>query len=190
MGATNRRPSSEIWTDFSHGNEVACLCDKRFVSGASSTVLKSRFRTDLWSQGVLVTGWNVFSTSQKHYQYPHVIGMEFLYSFLRRHFAGKPVVASRNVGCLLRLVFEVLTIFLKYHFCQGWNLIRPRERQRPDSVCFVPAWMMDSQNVVLNWNVKGTLLLTFVCIQNFREFSTPSFSPVTLKREIKDYLQS
>ena len=29
--------------------------------------------------------------------------MEFLRSFLRRHFAGKPVVASRNVGCFLRL---------------------------------------------------------------------------------------
>ena len=28
--------------------------------------------------------------------------MEFLQSFPRRHFAGKPVVASRNVGCFLR----------------------------------------------------------------------------------------
>ena len=27
--------------------------------------------------------------------------MEFLPSFLRRHFAGKVVVASRNVGCFL-----------------------------------------------------------------------------------------
>ena len=26
--------------------------------------------------------------------------MEFLRSFLRRHLAGKPVVASPNVGCL------------------------------------------------------------------------------------------
>ena len=33
-----------------------------------------------------------------------VISMEFLRSFLRRHFAGKPVVASRNVGCFLRLL--------------------------------------------------------------------------------------
>ena len=32
-----------------------------------------------------------------------VISMEFLQSFLRRHFAGKPVVASRNVegSCML-----------------------------------------------------------------------------------------
>ena len=28
--------------------------------------------------------------------------MEYLRSFLRRHFAGKPVVASRNLGCFLR----------------------------------------------------------------------------------------
>ena len=30
--------------------------------------------------------------------------MEFFCSFLRRHFAGKTVVASSNVGCFLRLV--------------------------------------------------------------------------------------
>ena len=34
-------------------------------------------------------------------------------SFLRRHFAAKPVVASRNVGCFLRLEFErLLPIFV------------------------------------------------------------------------------
>ena len=33
-----------------------------------------------------------------HHQY-----MEFLRSFLRRHFVGKPVVASQNVSCFLRL---------------------------------------------------------------------------------------
>ena len=33
----------------------------------------------------------------------HVICMEFLRSFLRRHFAGKPVVALWNFGCFLRL---------------------------------------------------------------------------------------
>ena len=31
--------------------------------------------------------------------------MEFLHSFLRRHLAGKPAVASPNDGCFLRLVF-------------------------------------------------------------------------------------
>lgn len=33
----------------------------------------------------------------------NVISMEFLSSFLRPHFAGKPVVTSRNVGCFLIL---------------------------------------------------------------------------------------
>ena len=38
--------------------------------------------------------------------------VEFLRSFPRRHFAGKPVVASRNVGCLLRLeeTYEKISI--------------------------------------------------------------------------------
>ena len=29
--------------------------------------------------------------------------MEFLHSFLSHHFAGKPVVASQNVSCFLKL---------------------------------------------------------------------------------------
>ena len=32
-----------------------------------------------------------------------IISMEFLRTLLRRHLAGKPVVASPNVGCFLRL---------------------------------------------------------------------------------------
>ena len=32
--------------------------------------------------------------------------MEFLRSFLRRHLAGKPLVASSNVVCFLRLVLK------------------------------------------------------------------------------------
>ena len=39
--------------------------------------------------------------------------MEFLYSFLRRHFAGKPVVALRNVGCFLSLSFQLLKMHIK-----------------------------------------------------------------------------
>ena len=33
--------------------------------------------------------------------------MEFLSSFLRRHFAGKPVVELRNVGCFLKIIFSL-----------------------------------------------------------------------------------
>ena len=43
--------------------------------------------------------------------------MEFLRSFLRRHLAGKPVVASPNVGCFLRLQFKLfLSRFLSSNF--------------------------------------------------------------------------
>ena len=38
--------------------------------------------------------------------------MEFLRSFLRRHFVGKPFLASRNVVCFLRLLL-IATIFYK-----------------------------------------------------------------------------
>ena len=36
--------------------------------------------------------------------------MEFLRSFLRLHFAGKPLVASGNVGCFLRLLRKIVEI--------------------------------------------------------------------------------
>ena len=39
--------------------------------------------------------------------YWHVISIEFLRPFLRGHFAGKPVVASLNVGCFLRLTLAM-----------------------------------------------------------------------------------
>ena len=42
-------------------------------------------------------------TSNAHVWEVYAISMEFLRSFLRRHFAGKTVVASRNVDSFLRL---------------------------------------------------------------------------------------
>ena len=51
------------------------------------------FRATDWS----CTG-KFASANQKHY--PDQYG---IFSFIRRHFAGKPVVASWNVGCFLRL---------------------------------------------------------------------------------------
>ena len=40
--------------------------------------------------------------------------MEFLRSFLRRHFAGKPAVASRYLGCFLKLVKILLGLSLMW----------------------------------------------------------------------------
>ena len=45
--------------------------------------------------------WDV--SSKRILQWNRVISMEFLRSFLRRCLAGKPAVASPNVGCFLRL---------------------------------------------------------------------------------------
>ena len=43
--------------------------------------------------------------------------MEFLRSFLRRHYAGKQLVASRNVGCFLRqeCLFTIKTEMYSSH---------------------------------------------------------------------------
>ena len=64
--------------------------------------------TQIWV--VLLIGWIKFPTrydlseSLPSSGWWHVVTMEFLNSFFRRFFAGKPVVASWNVGCFLRLV--------------------------------------------------------------------------------------
>ena len=59
---------------------------------------------------VLLIGWIKFPTRHDQsealprYAYWLVISMEFLRTFLRRHYAEKPVVASPNVGYFLRLI--------------------------------------------------------------------------------------
>ena len=58
---------------------------------------------------VFLIGWCKFpalhdqSEALPSYGYWRIISMEFLHSFLRRHFAEKPLVTSRNVGCFLGL---------------------------------------------------------------------------------------
>ena len=71
-----------------------------------------RVTTQIWV--VLLIGRIKFPTRHDQskalprWGYWRVISMEFLRSFLRRHLVGKPVVASPNVGCFLRLRSKVI----------------------------------------------------------------------------------
>ena len=76
---------------------------------ASDERLQKFHADDVWLprswSAVLLIGWRappVRSTARSRYWC--VISMEFLWSFLRFHFTGKPGVVSRNVGCFLRLL--------------------------------------------------------------------------------------
>ena len=64
---------------------------------------------------LILIGLSKFSTNQWH---------EFLRLFLRCHFAGKPLVASRNVSCFLRLLsrdaLASLSLWL-YGCVIGWT---------------------------------------------------------------------
>ena len=74
-----------------------------------------RVTTQFWV--VLLIGWIKFTT--RHDQSEalprsgqwRVISMEFLRSFLRHHLVGKPVAASLNVGCFLRLEVHLRQLF-------------------------------------------------------------------------------
>ena len=77
--------------------------------------------THIWA--VLLIGRscrrNIALTNQKrnsHLGCDKVSSMEFLQSFLRHHFAEKPVIASRNGDCFLRLI-----ILLPSKFLIQWN---------------------------------------------------------------------
>ena len=65
----------------------------RLTNELRNPILMMRYYLDLF-------GWKFASTNQKHYSH--------LRSFLRRHFVGKTVVASRNCGFFLR-PFKLLT---------------------------------------------------------------------------------
>ena len=59
-----------------------------------------RVIAQIWVEPLI--GWKFSSASQKHYQDMSVV-IRHMRSFLRRHFAGKPLVASKHVGCFHRL---------------------------------------------------------------------------------------
>ena len=56
----------------------------------------------------------------------HVISMEFLQAFLRRHFAVKLVVGSRSAGCFLRLVQVLKSISGDV----SWKIAREKETEK------------------------------------------------------------
>ena len=64
----------------------------------------AKYNNDLLAEANFPRG-----TTNKMY-YPHLgsdayISMEFLPVYLRRHFAVKPPVGSRNIGCFLSLTY-------------------------------------------------------------------------------------
>ena len=77
----------------------------------------------------------------------NVISMEFLRSFIRRRFAGKLVVASRNNGCSLRLLasmnvvviltntmpFSIFFIFYSFGWCPFGFVRHYNLRTSPES---------------------------------------------------------
>ena len=69
------------------------------------------WRTTTQNWIVLLIGWSKFPTRHDQSEaFPrsglsHIISLEFLRWFVRPHFTGKPVVASSNVCCFLRLCF-------------------------------------------------------------------------------------
>ena len=69
----------------------------RLRNAGRNSILMTHHYPDLGS----AFDWSIRSTTQI---WAVTRQYEFLRSFLRRHFAGRPSVVSRNVGCFLRLL--------------------------------------------------------------------------------------
>ena len=57
-GSNQSATQFKFWTDFSLGNEVACLCDQRSVSGALSNRKHGLFPTRYFENGPLEPGYS------------------------------------------------------------------------------------------------------------------------------------
>ena len=99
----------------------------------------------------------------------HVISMAFLPSFLRHHFAGKPVVVTRNVGCFFRVTSLVISFQILKTLCtetevgecsRGFRGSLARDRRRLVSFLagcafFTPRvrtkWWIDKTRIFQDW---------------------------------------
>jgi len=99
--------------------EIHSLTKQHFLTpplvSPNPKVWEKRAKTPYWRRAttqnweVFLIGWAMWEICfNQSEELPksgkrRVIIMEFLCSFLRRYFTWKPVVASRNVGCFIRL---------------------------------------------------------------------------------------
>ena len=115
-----------------------------------------------WSTTALLIGWNNFQPIRNTTQIwvmTRQISMEFLHLFLRCHFAGKPVKASRNVGCFLRSFWNVWKM--------TWFAVTPDyyiiEKASFHWLSFLQVWLL--------WRKSGTKkawkLLSLVSVDHF-----------------------
>ena len=110
FGNCSLAPVCLAWENSQHLVTLPLVSPPNYVWETSAEIpFWWRITTQIWL--VLVIGWIKFAM-------PHgqskalprsgkwcIISVEFLHSFLRCHLAGKPVVASPNVGCFLKLLF-------------------------------------------------------------------------------------
>ena len=145
---------------------------------ATPTLVSRETTSEKWAQkfhtddvslprvSLLRSGWLIgrtASTNQKHLipspGWWYVISMKFLRSLLRRHFAGKPVAASRNVGCFLRL-FQCKHKQFNYLYCATKAAVTTQQRNRS-----------------LNLNLKGRCYSCLVLFYNNANYRKSSIKP-------------
>ena len=90
--------------DSRHFTTPPLVCPRNDFSGTTADI-PYWWRVTTQIRIRVLIGWKFDLSNQKHNTDLVVafISMEFLRSFPRRHFEGKPMIAWRNFGCFLRL---------------------------------------------------------------------------------------
>ena len=92
--------------------------------------------------------------------------MELLRSYLRRHFAGKPPVESRNVGCFFRL--KPHRLFLQ----PPPQVLRFSHKGGELETRVTREWLATKQGIKERWKTRGEarfLLPAFLCTHRERD---------------------
>ena len=106
--------------------------------------------------GILVGNLELNSEVKPRSGQWYVISMEFPSSFLRRHFAGKPEVTSRNVGCFLRLGLFYLSWIMALFSGLFWWVTMIKAQWRL-SVLATRLWQPEKSSIFLQMLLYNSL---------------------------------
>ena len=106
--------------------------------------------------GILVGNLELNSEVKPRSGQWYVISMEFPRSFLRRHFAGKPEVTSRNVGCFLRLGLFYLSWIMALFSGLFWWVTMIKAQWRL-SVLATRLWQPEKSSIFLQTLLYNSL---------------------------------
>ena len=136
FGGNQSATQIKFWTDFSHGNEVACLCDQRSVSGALSNREHGLIHIRYFENGPLEPGYpssRLTGTRQRTWE-QNKDGYHFELELLTTYW---PIVQNGKFSAAAALLVRTLkkVDFLKIHVDKQ----QTHDQAKKTEACCMPA---------------------------------------------------